>query len=208
MRQFGKIPEETVRRILAYLRQIEWLAKQGKKQFSSQDLADLLDTNPAQIRKDLSYFGEFGTRGVGYKTERLVEELRKILNMNKHWKVVLVGVGNIGSALLKNPDLKDEGFEIVMAFDRDPEVIGKKVGGIVVEDVAGLQKRVREAGIRLAIIAVDAESTQEVADFLVDGGVEGILCFGPLPCELTVPKSVNLLPIDIPLELGRLVYEL
>ena len=208
MRQLGKVPEETVRRILSYLRRIEWLAKRGKKQVSSQDLADLLDTNPAQIRKDLSYFGEFGTRGVGYKTDRLAEELRKILNMDKHWEVVLVGVGNIGSALLKNPDLKDEGFEIVMAFDRDPKVIGGKVGGIVVEDVAGLQKRVREANLRLAIIAVDAESTQEVADSLVGGGVEGILCFGPLPCELTVPGPVRLLPIDIPLELGRLVYDL
>lgn len=164
--------------------------------------------NPAQIRKDFSYFGEFGTRGVGYKTETLIKELRTILNMNKRWEVVLVGVGNIGSALLKNPGLKDEGFEIVMAFDRAPKMIGKKVGGVTVEDVVDLRKRVKGAGVRLAIIAVDAESTQEVADSLVDGGVEGILCFGPLPCELAVPKSVNLLPIDIPLELGRLVYDL
>jgi redox-sensing transcriptional repressor len=162
--------------------------------------------NPAQIRKDLSYFGEFGTRGVGYDTERLANELRSILNLNRNWEFALVGVGNIGVALLRNPELREQGLEIVMAFDKDPQIIGKVVGNVMVEDVSQLRSRIEGMETRLAIIAVSLESAQEVGDLLVEAGVEGILCFAP--CYLRVPATVRLIPIDIAMELGRLVYRL
>jgi redox-sensing transcriptional repressor len=206
MRNVADAPKETVRRLLFYLRQLDCMLREGKERFSSEDLAEVLHVNPAQIRKDLSYFGEFGTRGVGYDTGQLATELRSILNLDKHWEFVLVGAGNIGEALLRNPELRRQGFRIVMAFDKNPKVIGKKIGGVTVEDVADITERVREAGIRLAIIAVSVESAQEVGDSLIEAGVEGILCFAP--CYLTVPKTVRLVPIDIAMELGLLVYRL
>ena len=115
-------------------------------------------------------------------------------------------MGNIGVALLRNPELRKQGFEIVMAFDKDPQVIGETVGGVTVEDVCHMRERVEQAGVRLAIIAVSVESAQQVGDSLVKAGVEGILCFAP--CYLAVPKTVRLIPIDIAMELGRLVYRL
>jgi len=206
MRDVGDAPKETIRRLLFYLRQLDCMLREGKERFSSEDLAEVLRVNPAQIRKDLSYFGEFGTRGVGYDTEQLANELRSILNLNRRWEFVLVGVGNIGVALLRNPELRNQGFEIVMAFDKDPRVIGKTVGGVTVEDVLEMPKRLEKAGTRLAIITVSVESAQEVGDSLVEAGVEGILCFAP--CSLTVPKTIRLVPIDIAMELGLLVYGL
>jgi len=206
MRDVGHAPKETIRRLLFYLRQLDCMLREGKERFSSEDLAEVLRMNPAQIRKDLSYFGEFGTRGVGYNTEQLANELRSILNLNRRWEFVLVGVGNIGVALLRNPELTKQGFEIVMALDKDPRVIGKTIGEVTVEDVSHLRERVEQAGTRLAIIAVSVESAQEVGDSLVEAGVEGILCFAP--CSLTVPKTIRLVPIDIAMELGLLVYGL
>lgn len=192
--------------MLSYIRQLDCMLQEGKERVSSQDLAGTLHINPAQIRKDLSYFGEFGTRGVGYNTKQLANELRSILNLNKRWEFALVGVGNIGVALLGNAGIRKQGFEIVMAFDKDPQIIGKTVGGVRVEDVSHMRKRIEQAGTRLAIIAVPVESAQEVADSLIEAGVEGILCFAP--CCLTIPKTVRLFPIDIAIELGRLVYPL
>jgi len=206
MRNVVDAPEEAIRRLLSYLRQLDCMLQEGKQSFSSQDLAESLHMNPAQIRKDLSYFGEFGTRGVGYDTERLANELRSILNLDRNWEFALVGVGNIGVALLRNPELRKQGFEIVMAFDKDPQVIGKVVGDVRVEDVSRMRRRVEQMRTRLAIIAVSLESAQEVGDLLVEAGVEGILCFAP--CYLRVPNRVRLIPIDIAMELGRLVYRL
>lgn len=206
MRNVADAPKETIRRLLFYLRQLDCMLREGKERFSSEDLAEILRINPAQIRKDLSYFGEFGTRGVGYDTEQLANELRSILNLNRRWEFVLVGVGNIGVALLRNLELREQGFKIVMAFDKDPRVIGKKIGNLTVEDVSEMPERVKEAGTRLAIIAVSVESAQEVGDSLIEAGVEGILCFAP--CYLTVPKTIRLVPIDIAMELGLLVYRL
>lgn len=192
--------------MLSYVRQLDCMLQEGKERISSQDLAKTLYINPAQIRKDLSYFGEFGTRGVGYDTKQLANELRSILNLNKRWELALVGAGNIGVALLRNAGIRKQGFDIVMAFDKDPQIIGKTVGGVRVEDVSHMRKRIEQAGTRLAIIAVPVESAQEVADSLIEAGVEGILCFAP--CCLEIPKPVRLFPIDIAIELGRLVYPL
>lgn len=206
MVKHADVPEETMERMLAYLRELDYMLQEGKETFSSQDLADTLHMNPSQIRKDFSYFGEFGTRGVGYNTGRLVRELRAILNLNRAWRLALVGVGNIGSALLKNPELKRQGFDIALAFDKSPRIIGKQVGNVVVEDVAKLTGRMREEGIELAVIASPVECAQEIADNLLQVGIKGILCFAP--CHLHIPDEIRIVPIDIPMALGKLVYRL
>lgn len=206
MVKHADVPEETMRRMLTYLREIDCMLQEGKETFSSQELATILHMNPAQVRKDFSYFGGFGTRGVGYETARLVRELRSILNLDRTWRLVLIGVGNIGSALLKNPELKRQGFDIVLAFDNSPRVIGKRVGNVVVEDVSRLAARIKEESVELAIIATPVEAAPEVADVVIKAGAKGIMCFAP--CQLHAPEEVRVVPVDIPLALGQLVYRL
>ena len=206
MMKHADVPEETMQRMLAYLRELDCMLQEGKETFSSQELADALHINPAQIRRDFSYFGEFGTRGVGYETARLVRELRAILNLDRTWRLVLIGVGNIGSALLKNPELERQGFDIVLAFDISPRVIGKRVGKVMVEDVARLTERIREEKVELAIISTPVECAQDVANQVIKAGIKGILCFAP--CKLHIPDRVRIVPVDIPMALGRLVYRL
>ncbi len=200
------VPEETMQRMLAYLRELDCMWKEGKEKFSSQSLAKALHMNPAQIRKDFSYFGEFGTRGVGYDTKKLITELRAILNLDRTWRLALIGVGNVGSALLRNPELKRQGFEIVLAFDKDPRRIGKKMGPLTVEDVASAKKRIREEKVELAIIATPVECAQETADKLIQAGIKGFLCFAP--CHLSIPEEIKIVPVDIPMALGKLVYHM
>ncbi len=200
------VPEETMQRMLTYLRELDCMLQEGKETFSSQELADALRMNPAQVRKDFSYFGEFGTRGVGYDTARLARELREILNLDRTWRIALIGVGNIGAALLKNPELKRQGFDIVLAFDNSPTVIGKQIGEVTVEDVARMKERIQEEKVELAIIATPVEAAPGVADVVIESGIKGILCFAP--CQLHVPEGVRVVPVDIPMALGRLVYRL
>ncbi len=200
------VPEETMQRMLAYLRELDCMLQEGKETFSSQELAETLHINPAQIRKDFSYFGEFGTRGVGYETAQLVHELRAILNLDRTWRIALIGVGNIGSALLKNPELERQGFDIVLAFDISPRVIGKRVGKVIVEDVARLTERIQEEKVELAIISTPVECAQDVANQVIEAGIKGILCFAP--CQLHVSDKVRIVPVDIPMALGQLVYRL
>ncbi len=201
-----EVPEETMQRMLSYLRELDCMLQNGKETFSSQELAESLHVNPAQVRKDFSYFGEFGTRGVGYDTARLVRELRAILNLDRTWRLALIGVGNIGAALLNNPELQRQGFEIVLAFDNSSRIIGKRFGSVTVEDVSYLVTRIQEERVELAIIATPVSCAQAVADTLIRAGIKGILCFAP--CHLQVPKGVRVVPIDIPMALGRLVYRL
>lgn len=199
-----KIPEETVRRLMIYLRYLTRLQDAGHENISSQDLANIVGINSTQIRKDLSYFGEFGTRGVGYNVQDLVREIRSILDLDRKWRVVLVGVGNIGQALLKYPGFEKQGMEITLAFDRNPQIIGTKIGAAVVEDVQELENRVKEAEIKLGIVAVPSSGAQQVADALVKGGVMGILNFAPTLLDL--PENVKVAQVDIAVELGRLIY--
>lgn len=198
------IPEETIRRLMIYLRYLTRLLEAGQENISSGDLANILGINSHQIRKDLSYFGEFGTRGVGYETKKLVREIRFIFKLNKKWEVALVGVGNIGSALLRYPGFKKQGMEISLAFDRNSQIIGKEISGVAIENVCNLEKRVKENGIMLGIVAVPPPSAQEVAEALVSGGVTGILNFAPTLLDL--PEKIKIAQVDIAVELGRLIY--
>jgi redox-sensing transcriptional repressor len=206
MVKHGVVPEETMQRMVMYLRELDCMLQEGKETFSSQELAEILHMNPAQVRKDFSYFGGFGTRGVGYGTEQLVRELRTILNLDRTWRIALIGAGNIGSALLNNPELKRQGFDIVLAFDKDARRIGKKLGTVTVENVIHVTERVHEERVELAIIATPVECAQEMADMLIQAGIKGFLCFAP--CHLRAPDEVRIVPIDIPMALGKLVYRL
>ena len=200
------IPEETVARLLTYLRVLLCLAEQGVETVSSQELGDSCDVKSCVIRKDLSYFGGFGKPGVGYDVKGLMGEIRSILNLDRVMKTALVGVGNIGRALLANPQFQTEGFKISVAFDRDPAKLGREVGGVLIEDVATLERRIREDGIKLAIIAVGVSEAPGIAHRLADAGVKGILSFAP--CPLNMPEGIKVTCVDLATEMARLVYYL
>jgi len=201
--RYSRIPNETIRRLPIYLRGLLFLSEQGQQDASSQNLADLLGVNSWQIRKDFSYFGGFGTPGVGYKIEEVAKQISKILKLDAARKVALVGVGNLGSAVLAYPGFKIYGFNIAAAFDIDPKKIGRKINNITIEDAANL-RTLKKRKISLAIIAVPRDTAQFTADALVKAGVKGILNFSP--CYITVPKKVKVITIDIAMDLARLPY--
>ena len=186
-----------------YLRGLLFSSQRGRDSISSGNLADLVGVNPWQIRKDFSYFGDFGTRGVGYNVEKLARQIKKILKLDVVQKTALVGVGNLGSALLAYPGFSAYGFDIAVAFDTDAKKIGRRIKDIVVEDVSNLLT-LKNRKIKLAIIAVPREAAQQTADALVEAGVKGILNFSP--CHLAVPKKVKVITIDIAMDLARLPY--
>jgi redox-sensing transcriptional repressor len=170
---------------------------------SSQKLAALIRVNAWQIRKDFSYFGEFGTPGVGYDIITLIKRIKKSLKLEVVHKAALVGVGNLGSALLAYPGFGVYGFQIAAAFDADKRKIGKKKSGVLIEDATRLRV-LKERKIRLGIISVPEDSAQDIADELVESGVNGILNFAP--CYIDVPKKVKVITIDIAMDLARLPY--
>jgi redox-sensing transcriptional repressor len=178
--------------------------REGKDTTSSSELADVCHVNASVVRKDLSYFGRLGTRGVGYKVEDLVRNIRRALRFDDSTGVAVVGIGNIGTALLEHSTFELEGFQIIAAFDSDPDKIGRTVGSIIVEDMADVEKRVKEERIELAILAVPEPSAAEVARRLGDAGVKSILSFAP--CELTMPDNVNVTCVDLSVAMARLVY--
>jgi len=201
--RYHRIPDETIRRLPIYLRGLLLSSEQGRQSISSRNLADFVGVNSWQIRKDFSYFGDFGTRGVGYNIEKLTKQIKKILKLDADQKVALVGVGNVGSAVLAYPGLRICGFDITAAFDINPKKIGKKINNIVVEDASKL-RTLKKRGINLAIITVPRDTAQQTADTLVKAGVRGILNFSP--CYVVAPKKVKVITIDIAMDLARLPY--
>ena len=201
--RYSRIPDETIRRLPVYLRGLLFLREQGQKNISSQALADFIGADSSQIRKDFSYFGEFGIPGVGYDIEKLAKEIKKILKLDIVQKVALVGVGNLGSAVLAYMGFRTYGFDIAAAFDIDPKKIGRKVNNILVEDVSRITTLKRRK-INLAILAVPADAAQQTADTLVEAGIKGILKFSP--SYITVPMKVKVISIDIATDLARLPY--
>jgi redox-sensing transcriptional repressor len=201
--RYHKIPDETVRRLPVYLRGLMVSADQGHEHISSQVLAEFVGVNAWQIRKDLSYFGDFGTPGVGYNIEKLARGIQKTLRLDAIRRAALVGVGDLGSALLAYPGFRMYGLEVVAAFDVNPKKIGAVMNGIVVEDAAGIDT-LRRREISLAIVAVPREAAQGTVDRLVAAGVKGILKFAP--CKLVTPRRVKVITLDIAMELARLPY--
>jgi len=186
-----------------YLRALHILSQKGKVSTFSRDLADMAGVNSWQVRKDFSYFGAFGKPGSGYEIEGLKKQIAKILRLNTCHRVALVGVGNLGSAVLAYAGFAPYGFDIVAAYDCDPKKVGTKIHGITVRDVAGL-KNFKKNKIDLAIIAVPESAAQQIADRLVRAGIRGILNFSPV--HIQVPKGVKVITIDIAMDLARLPY--
>lgn len=200
------IPEIVIRRLPLYLRTLNSLASRGQIVTSSQELGNRLGTTSTQIRKDLSYFGEFGKQGTGYTIHHLQEQLRSILQIDRRWNVALVGAGELGHALLDYRDFEKRGFPITAVFDSDKAKIGCQVGSLKVLNIATLPAVIREQRVRIAIIAVPASEAQEVAHALVDAGVRAILCYAPI--TLTLPDHVRAHYIDPILGLQSMAYYL
>jgi redox-sensing transcriptional repressor len=198
------IPNETIGRLFPYFRAFVCLAKEGTEIVSSSRLAEVCNINPAIIRKDFSYFGELGTRGVGYNVKDLSQKIREILNLDPAKKVALVGVGNIGKALLAFSGFESEGFKIVIAFDDNPKKIGRKIKNITIEDMANLEARVKSEGIQLAILAIPESVAPTIARRLAKAGVNAILSFAP--CQLAMPDNIKVTCVDLSTEMARLVY--
>ena len=202
-----EIPDIVIRRLPLYARELGLLVSEGREFISSQELGHRLGVTPAQIRKDLSYFGRFGKRGRGYEVVGLRERLRSILGLNGRVKeMVLVGVGQLGRAVLGYGGFRRGGFEVVRVFDSDPNQIGRKIDNHRVDDVATLPEYLRRTRVSMGIVAVPADAAPSVIDTLIDGGVRAILSYAPI--SMSVPSSVRLRQIDPVMELESMAYYL
>lgn len=197
-----KIPNPVIPRLSLYYRALLDSRKTGT--ISSEELARLSGVTAAQVRKDLTYFGQFGTPGRGYQITELRMHILKILGSDKCWNVALIGTGNLGSAFLSYNGFRKQGFNITCAFDRDNHKVGKTLEGVKVRDISELPAAIKEKKVKLAIVAVPVDSVQEVIDTLVKAGVKAILNFAPL--RPPVPDSAQVLNIDLSIELERLTY--
>jgi redox-sensing transcriptional repressor len=198
-------PKAVVGRVSLYLRQLEAFQRQGASTVSSSQLGAALAINDAQVRKDLAFFGQFGYPGIGYRIEELSAALRRILGIDRDWPLALVGLGNLGRALLKYRGFRNRGFRIVALFDNDPHKIGHAYDGMVVRPIDALAGVIREQNISLAILSVPADVAQVVADQLVARGILGIFNFAPTP--LVVPPNVSVVAVDLSVQLEHLAYK-
>ena len=180
------------------------LEKEGIATVSSKELASREKLTPAQVRKDLSFFGSFGTRGLGYPVSELRAHIRGILGIDRNWRIALFGVGNIGSALVSYKEFARQGFEIVRLFDNDQRKIGSNHKGIVISDIANMENEIREANIEMAVIAVPATVAQYIVDDIVAAGIKAILNFAPI--NLKVPSDVYLRNENMSMELEYLSF--
>lgn len=195
---------ETVKRLSLYMRNLKRLQKTGTTVISSDKITQFLNVTPEQFRKDLSCFGGFGKRGVGYVVERLIPEIEEILGVNKQWNIAIVGVGRLGSALLGFDGFSKFNLNIAYAFDTDVNKIGKTRKGILIEDVKNLRQVVRKNNIRVAIISTPPEAAQKITDELVAAGIRGILNF--TSTVLRVPDYVSVSNVDMACELESLIF--
>lgn len=201
------VPDIVVGRLPIYLRALSFLKADNREITSSQELGDRLGISSAQIRKDLSHFGEFGKQGTGYDIAHLERNIREILHVDRMWEVALVGAGDLGHALASYRGFAGRGFKIAGVFDKDPAKIGATIAeGLLVEDVASLAQRVKGAGWQMAIIAVPADSAQSVANTLIEAGVIAILNYAPI--TLMCPSSIRVEQIDPAVHLQHLTYYL
>ncbi len=200
------VPEVVVARLPQYVRVLNMLLADGIQVANSQMLGEKLQVTPAQIRKDLSYFGRFGKQGRGYSVPHLLDELKQILGLNSHWNVVVIGVGRLGRAILSYPGFTPDGFHLVAALDNNPGLVGQNVDGLVVRPVEELNQVVKEYDISIAVVAVPGVHTQGVIDRLVECGVRAILNYAPTTPQ--VPPHVNIRNIDPVLSLQSMTFYL
>jgi len=201
-----KVAESTIRRLSLYLRFLEEFEGQGMATVSSGALASRGGTTSAQVRKDLSFFGSFGKRGLGYPVPELVERLRGILGLTRRYSVAMIGAGKIGSALVQYRGFRQRGFDIVAIFDVDPAKIGRQWNGLQILDIATLESQFQSGGIDMAVLVTPAEAAQPLADRLVSLGVKAILNFAPV--QIVVPEDVVVKTVNLALELETLSYAL
>ena len=202
----AKVPDIIVGRLPIYLRALQRMAEKGTKTTSSQELGEHVGISAAQIRKDISQFGEFGKQGTGYPISFLIDKLREILKVNHTWDVAVIGAGELGHALSNYQGFTNRGFCIMLLFDNDPSKIGKKVGMFVVEDSADMVERIRSANVKIAMLTVPAAAAQATAEKLVQAGIKAILNYAPI--SLNVPDTVHVQYIDPATHLQRMTYYL
>ena len=199
-----KIAESTVRRLSLYLRFLEEFEAQGIRTVSSNALAQRGGTTSAQVRKDLSFFGSFGKRGLGYAVPELAATLRDILGLRDEYRVAVIGAGKIGSALVQYRGFQQRGFHVVLVYDHDPAKVGTEWNGVTVRDVASLERDLADQPVDIAILATPGEAAQPVAERLARAGVKAILNFAPV--QLVVPEDVAVKNVNMALELETLSY--
>ncbi|GAB4113139.1 MAG: redox-sensing transcriptional repressor Rex [Candidatus Caldatribacteriota bacterium] len=204
------IPPVTINRLCLYHRCLEKITEQKDSllspYISSSEISHLTGINPAQIRKDLAYFGQFGLRGIGYPVQKLQLELERILGLDKVWSVIIVGAGNLGSALLGYEGFKRRGFLIKAIFDRDQTKIGRRIHGLRVNSINQMEEFIKKEHIDIGILVVPAESAQEVANIMVKSGIKAIINFAPL--RLSLPSKIKVNNVDLSIEFEGLTYHL
>ena len=200
------VPEVVVERLPQYLRALAHLKDSGIEVISSQQLGDLLQVTPAQIRKDLSYFGRFGKQGRGYSISNLLAQLRSILGLDQTWNVAVVGIGRLGRAIISYPGFEPEGFRIVCAFDSDQAVVGQRAGGLMIRDFRRFREVAAAESVQIAVVAVPAAAAQDVIDRLVEAGIKAVLNYAPK--SALAPPDVRIRNVDPVVALQSMTYYL
>ena len=201
-----RTPATTIERLPLYYRCVQKLASKGVEVISSQELGEMIGIPSTQVRKDLSYYGEFGRRGVGYEVDNLVKNLERILGLNESWELILVGAGNLGQALVNYGGFKRLGLNINYALDVDQDKIGNKLGDAEIYEIDELERVVEENNINIAVLAVPDENAQQIADRLIDAGIKAIWNF--VPVRLDVPEDIEVRNEDLAIGLISLTYYL
>jgi len=201
-----KISDSTIRRLSKYYRSLEFLIEKGIDTVSSDQLAEMDKITSAQVRKDLSFFGSFGKRGLGYNTNILKNQIGEILGLDKEWNVLIIGAGNVGRALADYEEFKKQGFKIIAIFDNNPKKIGTEIHGVEIKDFNCVKEIVRREKINIAIVAVPANAAQKVTNALVDAGIKAVLNFAPV--SLKVPVNVRVKNENMAIEIESLSYYL
>jgi redox-sensing transcriptional repressor len=206
MRESKPVPDIVIGRLPIYLRALTRLSDVGQQITASKALAERLGISSAQIRKDLSHFGEFGKQGMGYDIAHLRDQIKRILQVDRLWDVAVVGAGDLGHAIAHYGGFEGRGFRVACVFDSNPQKIGRRLGKFEINDAADLSQQLKEMGIKVAIVAVPANAAQAVVDDLVEGGVKAILNYAPV--TVTVPQDVRVQYIDPVTHLQRMTYYL
>jgi len=202
----AQIPDIIVGRLPRYLQVLTWMLSDGIQTTSSQDLGERIGISAAQIRKDLSQFGEFGKQGTGYSIPFLVNQIQAILNVKQVWNIALIGAGDLGHAIARYQGFANRGFRIAMVFDKDQSKIGREIGEFIIQDISTMVEAIRSANIKIAMITVTAQSAQGVAEKLVEAGVKAILTYAPVPLKL--PPGIFIQYIDPIVQLQHMTYYL
>src|SRR5439155_6790229 len=198
------IPEATLGRLPVYLRVLVETAEQGTTTISSESMAEAAGVNSAMVRKDLSYLGSYGTRGVGYDVAYLIHQVRRAPGLTQHWPIAIAGIGNLGHALANYRGFAERGFEVAVLVDADPAKVGERVGDISIAHVDDLPRLARDRGVAIGVIATPATAAQQVAERMVEAGIRSILNFAP--AVVSVPAGVTVRKVDLAIELQILAY--